>query len=143
MVRAGVVNHPSEWPFSGYNEIQVPPDRYSLIDRVGLVAACNLRSDEQLRREHGQWIEEAFSNGTKHRQPEWTESSAVGSQAFIEEIKEKLNLRVKGRKVTESTDHYQLREPSQAYNAHFWGEKGLRCIENASYLDLKVEESNG
>ena len=24
MVRAGVVNHPSEWPFCGYNEIQEP-----------------------------------------------------------------------------------------------------------------------
>jgi len=22
MVRAGVVSHPSEWPFGGYNEIQ-------------------------------------------------------------------------------------------------------------------------
>jgi REP element-mobilizing transposase RayT len=32
MVRAGVVNHPSEWPFSGYNEIQNPRQRYSLID---------------------------------------------------------------------------------------------------------------
>ena len=24
MVRAGVVSHPSEWPFSGYNEIREP-----------------------------------------------------------------------------------------------------------------------
>jgi putative transposase len=24
MVRAGVVKHPSEWPYSGYNEIQQP-----------------------------------------------------------------------------------------------------------------------
>jgi REP element-mobilizing transposase RayT len=24
MVRAGVVSHPSKWPFSGYNEIQKP-----------------------------------------------------------------------------------------------------------------------
>lgn len=24
MVRAGVVAHPSEWPFCGYNEVQVP-----------------------------------------------------------------------------------------------------------------------
>ncbi|MCP4314209.1 MAG: transposase, partial [Bacteroidetes bacterium] len=130
MIRAGVVHHPSEWPFSGYNEIQLPPDRYSLIDREGLIAACNLQSDEQLRREHRQWIEEALSYGSQHRQPEWTESIAVGSQTFIEGIKEKLNSRVKGRKVTESTEHYQLREPSMAYNAHFGGEKGHLSIEN-------------
>jgi putative transposase len=32
MVRAGVVGHPSEWPFSGYNEIQNPFQRYALIN---------------------------------------------------------------------------------------------------------------
>ena len=32
MVRTGVVQHPSEWPFSGYNEIQNPRERYALID---------------------------------------------------------------------------------------------------------------
>jgi hypothetical protein len=32
MVRAGVVNHPSEWNFGGYNEIQKPRERYALID---------------------------------------------------------------------------------------------------------------
>lgn len=143
MVRAGVVNHPSEWQFSGYNEIQVPPVRYSMIDRGELVAACDLQSDEQLRREHGQWIEEALSNGSKRRQPEWTESIAVGSKTFVEEVREKLNLRGKGRKVTGSTDHYQLREPSAAYNAHFGGEKGPLSIENTFYLDLKVEETDG
>ena len=31
MVRTGVVTHPSEWPFSGYNEIQNPRQRYSLL----------------------------------------------------------------------------------------------------------------
>ena len=29
MVRAGMVTHPSEWPFSGYNEIQNPRQTYS------------------------------------------------------------------------------------------------------------------
>ena len=32
MVRAGVVAHPKEWVFSGYQEIQNPKQRYSLID---------------------------------------------------------------------------------------------------------------
>jgi putative transposase len=36
MVPAGVVNHPSEWEFSGYNEIQAPRYRYALIDYEGL-----------------------------------------------------------------------------------------------------------
>jgi hypothetical protein len=36
MVRAGVVGHPSEWSFSGYNEIQAPRQRYALIDYEAL-----------------------------------------------------------------------------------------------------------
>ena len=35
MVRVGVVNHPSEWTFTGYNEIQAPRERYGLIDYEG------------------------------------------------------------------------------------------------------------
>ena len=143
MVRAGVVNHPSEWPFSGYNEIQVPPDRYSLIDRYGLMAACNLQSDEQLRQEHGQWIEEAISTGSKLRQPEWTESIAVGSKTFIEGIQEKLKPIAKGRKMRKSSEHYQLRETPTAYNARFGGEKGSLSFENTFYLDLQHNDSIG
>jgi putative transposase len=37
MVRTGVVGHPSEWAFCGYNEIQRPPQRYSIIDRKRLM----------------------------------------------------------------------------------------------------------
>jgi len=36
MARAGVVTHPSEWPFCGYNEFQKPKERYALIDYNGL-----------------------------------------------------------------------------------------------------------
>ena len=36
MVRAGVVKHPAEWEICGYNEIQNPPDRYGVIDRLVL-----------------------------------------------------------------------------------------------------------
>jgi putative transposase len=32
MVRAGVVDHPSQWPFCGYNEIQRPRRKNILID---------------------------------------------------------------------------------------------------------------
>lgn len=32
MVRAGVVNHPAQWNWDGYNEIQNPKGRYRLID---------------------------------------------------------------------------------------------------------------
>ncbi len=37
MVRAGVVKHPSQWLFVGYNEICRPKQRYSLINRHELI----------------------------------------------------------------------------------------------------------
>ena len=44
MVRAGVVTHPSEWPSSGYAELQQPRERYSIIDHQALMElrACLL-----------------------------------------------------------------------------------------------------
>src|SRR4030067_2774869 len=42
MVRAGVVNHPSEWSFCGYNEIQNPRQRYSIIDHEGLMELLDI-----------------------------------------------------------------------------------------------------
>jgi len=56
MVRNGVVPHPLSWAHSGYNEIQNPPLRYSLIDREQLIACCGLGNDEQLRKEHRNWL---------------------------------------------------------------------------------------
>jgi putative transposase len=43
MVRAGVVSHPSEWPFSGYNGIQQPRERYALVDYEGLKGLLKFR----------------------------------------------------------------------------------------------------
>jgi putative transposase len=48
MVRAGVVAHPAEWPFSGFNEIQAPRKRYAIIDYIGLRDALGFRSFQDL-----------------------------------------------------------------------------------------------
>ena len=42
MVRAGVVKHPSEWPYSGYNEIQQPKRKKILI--IGFIKENGARS---------------------------------------------------------------------------------------------------
>ena len=88
MVRNGVVPHPTAWPHGGYNEIQTPPNRYSLISREQLIACCELENDEQLRKEYKWWVEESIQTGWNTRQPEWTESIAVGSEKFVQEILE-------------------------------------------------------
>ena len=138
MVRNGVVQHPSAWEHGGYNEIQNPPQRYVLINREKLIACCGLGTDAQLRKKHHEWVEEAISDSGNTRQPQWSESIAVGSEKFVQGILEKLHVRGKGRNVVEGVEQYQLREPQAAYSAHFVGENGRLSIENGFYWDEKI-----
>ena len=133
MVRNGVVQHPSAWQHGGYNEIQNLPQRYVLINREKLIACCGLGSDEELRKSHREWVEEAIIRDGNTRQPQWSESIAVGSERFVRDVLEKLQVRAKGRKVREGDDRYELREREAAYNAHFPRENGLLRIENGFY----------
>jgi len=48
MVRAGVVNHPSEWPFCGYNEIQEPKKKKVLINYQELTSLLGFDSYDML-----------------------------------------------------------------------------------------------
>ena len=139
MVRNGVVHHPALWVHGGYNEIQNPPLRYSLIDREQLIACCGLENDEQLRKEHYQWVEESILNGRKAREPEWTESIAMGSKTFVDGIKEKLQPGLSGRKVKGTGDHYELKEQEATYSAHFGSENVPLSTENTFYLNLNDE----
>jgi putative transposase len=141
MVRNGVVQHPSAWQQGCYNEIQNPPQRYALINREKLIACCGLGSDAQLRKNHKQWVEESIHSDGNTRQPEWTESIAVGSEGFVQGVLQKLQIRAKGRKVREGDDRYELREPGVAYNTLFTPENGLLRIENGFYWNELSEQS--
>ena len=80
MVRAGVVSHPEEWPFSGYNEIQTPRERYGLIDHGRLIDLAEVKSQGDLKQVYKEWIEEKLKNGDPFREDRWTESLAVGGE---------------------------------------------------------------
>ena len=138
MVRAGVVNHPSEWPFSGYNEIQNPRLRYSLIDQEGLRDLLNIRSMEELRRSYRDWVEESLSREGGKRESRWTESIAVGSKAFVEKTKEELGIKAMGREVIGAEEVYELREHDVFYS-HIFGveNSGLRP-ENRYFWNLSI-----
>ena len=132
MVRAGVVTHPSDWGFSGYNEIQNPRKRYALINYQRLMQLLNFPSVEELKKSHNGWVEEALRNNSSIRESKWVKSVAVGSKEFVEMTKEKLGFQVKGRSVSRSVsrsgDNYQLREQQTAYSPLF-------APENSSLSD--------
>ena len=85
MVRAGVVQHPKEWPMSGYNEIMGElRKRYSLIDMRTLMDMLGAHDLFQLRNNYDVWINERLALGQLQREKKWTEAVAVGNKAFVE-----------------------------------------------------------
>jgi putative transposase len=119
MVRAGAVNHPSQWVHSGYCEIQKPPKRYAIIDLRELTALCGFGDLENFQRAHGGWIEQGLLGQRGVRDDRWSESIAVGSLRFVESVKSELRSRAMHRAVENAGRAYALREQGEAYNGDF------------------------
>lgn len=107
MVRAGVVNHPRDWKYCGYQEIENLKQENTLINKRKLsdlleVNVSNLRSsyNEMLREYSGK-------SGMK-RDPRWTESIAIGQRPFVEAIKSALGDKAKKRKIVDHDDYSEL-----------------------------------
>jgi putative transposase len=135
MVRNGVVSHPREWQFGGYNEIQNPRKKYVLINYERLTKLTGFKSYEQLQKIHKEMIEESLIHGDNVRQAQWTESIAVGSKSFTETIKEKMGIKAKGRKLIKAGDDevFQLRETAVSYSAVFNSKKEDIGAENTYF----------
>ena len=63
----------------------------------------------------------------------------MGSRAFVENVKNILGFRAKGRDVTEVNGGYQLRERSVPYGAPFGGENNDIGLENTYYWGANHE----
>jgi len=135
MVRAGVVEHPSEWAFGGYNEIQSPRERYALIEYDGLRDLLNFKAMDDLTAAYRGWIEESLKEGIHFRDEKWTERVAVGSEAFVTATKEKLGLKAKGREVIGGDGSYELRESPAPYSGILGHENNVLRFENTCFWD--------
>jgi putative transposase len=81
------------------------------------------------------WVDESLSAGDHYRDGKWTESVAVGSEAFVTTTKEKLGVKVKGREVMGDDGSYVMRESPAAYEGILGHEnEGLR-LENSYFWD--------
>jgi len=122
MVRTGVVKHPSEWPFCGYNEIRAPSKRYSLIDRKRLMTLLGIDDSDRLSEAYKGWVGDALDRNDISRKAKWTQSIAVGNKYFVEQVKDKLGFKAIGRKVTGTGDDFELKENVSPYRVNFTGE---------------------
>jgi REP element-mobilizing transposase RayT len=115
MVRAGVVDHPCEWKWGGYNEIQKPKARYRLIDHGSLQCLLNVATTEELIETHRRWVDSLLKE-KRSRLEHFSKSLAVGSETFLKKVKVELLGRGTGRSVIEVNDsEYQLKESLAEY----------------------------
>lgn len=126
MVRAGVVRHPSEYCTSGYNEIQTPPKRYSIVNQKALNNLFAVKEEQSFRKLHCEWVDHELHNEATSRQGFWSESVAVGSECFIQDIKQKLAGRIRGRSIVTENETTMLKEPLTSYSTLFNAQKGKR-----------------
>jgi len=103
------------------------------LTQKALLSKCGATDSSQFRCDHKHWVEEAVNNGKAIKEPTWSESLAVGSKRFVEEIKEKLGIKAMGRKVIKNDENYTLKEPQIPYDTHFTPKMAALSLNN-TYL---------
>ena len=119
MVRTGVIRHPSEWKHSGYLEIQAPPNRYAIINRIKLRELLTIGSDQTLIDSHRKWVEDALKAKDTQRKSYWTENLAVGGRDYVYQVKEAMGVKAHKRQVVGDELGYAIKEPLGAYHSVF------------------------
>jgi len=115
MVRAGVVRHPREWPWCGFPELVGERKRYRLLDLRRVLDACGGGAQQDFVQSYRQSIELAIHQGTLAREPIWTESIAVGPQAFVTSIAQQTGNRVQLETAEVTEGVWSIRETGTSY----------------------------
>jgi len=117
MVRAGIVEHPSEWRWSGHDELTGDRSRYTILALDSLIERLSLNGVSDLKRIYDDGIEVALNRRELKRSPEWTESLAVGDQVFVERVARDYERRSEfSYSQIDSNGGMSLKEESVAYN---------------------------
>jgi putative transposase len=119
MVRAGIVNHPEEWPYCGYNEILGYRKKYTLIDLDTLAKLLNLMNREELKNAYRAWIDISVDRNFTKRERKWTESLVVGSERFVTQFEKRLGAKSERRKIINSENCFELKEQEIPYSFVF------------------------
>lgn len=90
MVRAGVVDHPREWAWTGWQELMGERRRNCVVDTQELVSLVDAGDIERFRIAYAEAIALCLKQGGMVREPEWSESVAIGSGPYIEAIRKEL-----------------------------------------------------
>jgi REP element-mobilizing transposase RayT len=117
MVRAGVSGHPAEWDEGGYSEMLRNREGAAVIDRERRKSILGFT--DVLDATYQQALYDTMQNQSPVRQPMWTESIAVGDEAYVTETKRRLSSMAKGKTPIPTNDAYALREPLLPYGIQY------------------------
>jgi putative transposase len=86
-------------------------------------------------------VETALVSGAVARDERWSESIAVGSEQFVENVKTELGVTVRHRKISAQDQTYTLREPRRSYSILFEGDSEALSQNNTHLWDAIVEST--
>jgi REP element-mobilizing transposase RayT len=118
MVRAGAVRHPFEWPHGGYREILSPKERYRIIDISRLMEISGVATISELQMQRTKWVADELALGIGGRDADWTESVAVGSSQFIDEVYKALGIKVMYKRKLNREGKIVIQETPISYISH-------------------------
>jgi putative transposase len=120
MVRCGVVEHPSDWDFCGYNELVGTKRRNRLIDIRTLVGLLGAGYDQaQVCSAYAAAIEAKLELRDFQREAMWTEALAVGNEDFATRIGSRIpnRMQVNVEPVSQLDDQWVVREQQASYGS--------------------------
>lgn len=111
-------------------EIQSPRRKCVLIAYEKLARLSGYDDYDSFRQSHKEWVNGSLEAGNNVCDNQWTRSIAVGSEQFVQRIKEGLGTKALGRQVREVPGGYELRERVGSYIADFSPKKSDIGLEN-------------
>ena len=117
MVRAGVVREPAEWAWCGYGELVGLRRRYRVVDLSACAEALgSAKSVEAMIGRYRETVEAALSQRALAREAVWTESLAVGGEAFVRAMAKRIRNRMAVETEQSADDVWCVREPEMPYS---------------------------
>jgi len=119
MVRAGVVDHPDKWAWSGYAELQRPKRRGGRLDYDALCELLGCDGIGELQRARASWVEQRMEEPRRlERESAWTDSLAVGTLSFALGMQRRWAARHPGRRTVETCSGFAVRDTSGTYRSY-------------------------
>lgn len=117
MVRAGIVHHPADWPWCGYQEIAGLRQRYRILNLQQLLQLGQLSDLSAFAARYDTELDHALKTASGRREPYWTESIAVGSKDFVHRIAALFKNRKKFEINEWADDAWYVRDPTAGYRS--------------------------